>query len=40
MKKRWVTISLALPLTLGIVFDNGLPYALIDHVNRPVKGEI
>ena len=37
MKKRWVTIALALPITLGIVFDNGLPYALIDHANRPVE---
>ena len=37
MKKRWITIALALPLTLGIVFDNGLPYALIDHANRPVE---
>lgn len=40
MKKRWVTIALGLLLTLGIVFDNGLPYALTDHANSPVEGEI
>ena len=37
MKKRWIAIALALPLTLGFAFDNGLPYALIDHANRPVE---
>jgi uncharacterized protein len=37
MKKRWITIALALPLALGFALDNGLPYALIDHANRPVE---
>jgi uncharacterized protein len=37
-KKRWIAIALALPLTLGFALDNGLPYALIDHANRPVEG--
>lgn len=37
MKKRWITIALALPLVLGFALDNGLPYALIDHANRPVE---
>jgi uncharacterized protein len=34
-KKRW--LALALPLVLGLALDNGLPYALIDHANRPVE---
>jgi uncharacterized protein len=34
-KKRW--LALALPLVLGFALDNGLPYALIDHANRPVE---
>jgi uncharacterized protein len=34
-KKRW--FALALPLVLGFALDNGLPYALIDHANRPVE---
>jgi uncharacterized protein len=34
MKKRW--IALALPIALGLVLDNALPYMLIDHANRPV----
>ena len=37
MKKRWIAIALALPVTLGFAFDNGLPYALVDHANRPVE---
>ncbi len=37
MKKRWITIALVLPLSLGLAFDNGLPYALVDHANRPVE---
>lgn len=28
---------MALPLALGLALDNGLPYALIDHANRPVE---
>jgi uncharacterized protein len=35
LKKRW--FALALPLALGFALDNGLPYALIDHANRPVE---
>jgi uncharacterized protein len=34
-KKRW--LALALPFALGFALDNGLPYALIDHANRPVE---
>ena len=37
MKKRWIAIALTLPLVLGAAFDNGLPYALVDHANRPVE---
>ena len=33
----WIAIALALPVTLGFAFDNGLPYALVDHANRPVE---
>jgi uncharacterized protein len=35
VKKRWFAV--ALPLALGLMLDNGLPYALIDHANRPVE---
>jgi hypothetical protein len=35
MKKRW--IFLALPIALGLIVDNALPYMLIDHGNRPVS---
>ncbi len=34
-KKRWFAI--VLPIALGLALDNGLPYALIDHANRPVE---
>jgi uncharacterized protein len=34
-KKRW--LALALPFAVGFALDNGLPYALIDHANRPVE---
>ncbi len=37
MKKRWIAIALVLPLAFIFALDNGLPYALIDHANRPVE---
>ncbi len=38
-RKRCILLALplALPLALGFALDNGLPYALIDHANRPVE---
>ena len=38
MKKKWLgKLGLvALPIALIAALDNGLPYALIDHANRPV----
>ena len=29
----------ALPLTLGFAFDNELPCALVDYVNRPLRSK-
>jgi uncharacterized protein len=35
IRKRW--LALALPIGLGIMLDNALPYMPIDHMNRPVE---
>jgi uncharacterized protein len=35
IRKRW--LALALPIGLGLMLDNALPYMPIDHMNRPVE---